>query len=122
MSTFNASSEAYSSPASTILAEVMLTKVSPKFRQTLNRQVAPAPIDSGYMLNQVSVMVGPTGLQMPATHKILYIESAYPIAMQVGSSISRIGNTQGGVFLLVGEHPVYVLSAESDVPVSIFYY
>lgn len=122
MSTFSVQGAAYSQPAQTILMDVMLTKVTPKFRSQLARQTAPAPVDAGYQINEVSVVVGPLGYQVPATTKILYIETAYPIAMQVGTSITKIGTTQGGVFALIGEHPTCVLVSESDVPVSIVYY
>jgi hypothetical protein len=122
MSTFSINSSPYSQPAQTILMDVMLTKVTPKFRAPMVRQTAPAAVDAGYQINQVSVVVGPLGYQVPATAKILYIETAYPISMQVGDSITRIGTEQGGVFALVGSHPTCVLVAESDVPVSIVYY
>ncbi len=122
MSTFSVNASPYSQPAETILMDVMLTKVTPKFRSQLVRQTAPAPVDAGYKINQISTVVGPTGYTVPATTKILYIETAYPIAMQVGSSITKIGTSQGGVFALIGEHPTCVLVAETDVPVSIVYY
>lgn len=108
--------------SSTLLVDVQVTNVAPKFRTQLLRQTAPAPVDAGYSFNKVNVVVDKLGYQIPATKRLLFIETAYPISMLVGSSVTRIGTDQGGLYCLVGSSPACVLVAESEAVVNIVYY
>lgn len=75
---------------------------------TSNSTAVGVPQDAAYM--EQRVVVGPKGYELPPTQGLLFITTAEPIIMQLGTTAITIN----GQFILSGEQPACVLV--SDVP------
>lgn len=108
----------YKSLSRTFVIDTRIREVTNLSNTDIKRQshAVGVPVDETYSSQQV--VVGPTGYQLPATKGCLFIETAMPIILQLGTASIIIE----GQFVFTGKMDQCVLVCDEQQRVSIVQY
>lgn len=81
-----------------------------------NSTAVPVPQTEVY--TEQRMVVGPTGVELRPTQGLLYIDTAEPIYMQLGTTLITIE----GQFILTGKQPACVLVSDEPQTVNVIQY
>ncbi|AQT28614.1 hypothetical protein YOLOSWAG_134 [Erwinia phage vB_EamM_Yoloswag] len=81
-----------------------------------NNTAVGIPADGNYVQRQFSV--GPTGVELPESKGLLYIDTAEPIILQLGNASITIE----GQYIVTGKHPACVLVSDELQTVNVIQY
>ncbi len=108
----------YRSLERTLVVDTRVREVTQFNNHVVRRQSHAVGVPTGEAYNSMSMIVGDTGAQLPATKGFLHIDTAYPLKIQIGDQHITVT----GQLVLTGQLPPIVLVSEKQQSVNVVQY